>query len=78
MNKIPYCRHLWSNQNILQWNKNDMKSAKMTNGDYSMYYREDSNNGLSRIQVSGCQMFLIHHSVFGTFFRANPMTLFTP
>ena len=39
MNQSPYCRHLWYNQNIFQWNKKDMKSAKMTNGDYSRLVR---------------------------------------
>ena len=34
MNKSPYCRHLWYIRNILQWNKNNIKSMRMTNGDY--------------------------------------------
>ena len=34
MNKNPYCRHLWYSRNILQWNKNNIKSTRMTNEDY--------------------------------------------
>ena len=34
MNKSPYCRHLWYSLNILQWNKNNIKSTKMNTGDY--------------------------------------------
>ena len=32
--KSPYNRLLWYSRNILQWNKNDMKSTRMTIGDY--------------------------------------------
>ena len=35
------------NQNILQWNKNDMKSTKITNGDYYLIATKTrSVNGL--------------------------------
>ena len=39
MNKSPYCRHLWCIRNMLQWNKNDIKSMRMTYRDYSLKAR---------------------------------------
>ena len=41
-------RYSW---NILQWNKNDTNSMKMTNGDYSFCSRQHPNSGKNIQQI---------------------------
>ena len=50
MNKSPYCRYLWYIRNILQWNKNNIKSMRMTNRDYSqhtLYAHDDKHEKIT-------------------------------
>ena len=61
-----YCR------NILQWNKNNMKSTKMTNGDYYVHY---DNPNFSTIFHNVCaHAFFNNNDVDGNLSTENPTT----